>query len=141
MKLTYINSEEMNDRSTDAGTDFAGMGQRPIWTRSNVIIKYENAFGKEVVDIFNVGFKNTDEGAILDCSALTTLQFFVPASWADVNNVPFEVEDGRHLDLPKAGFGGTLRQVLERGTSIGIVTKEVQAGSHLDYLGEDFDEL
>lgn len=122
-------------------TSEKGFGVKPVWDESEVVISSTNAFSEQVVDVFRVSLKQIGNETILVASATAYLYFSVPDSWADKKLVPFAEYDGRYDDVHIAGAGGSFRDVQTRGRGIGVVDAAALQTTHLDYLGDDYDEL
>lgn len=129
--MLTLNTETLDPRDTNAGRDFAGLEVKPVWVEKNVLIAYRNACGQEIVDSFEVSAKALPEGVLVNASGLTTLQFWAPADWVTRAVVPFTEDAGQLNRLPIAGLAS--RPFI-------LDTAALQV-THLDILGDDYDEL
>jgi hypothetical protein len=103
-KMLMLKTDNLKWRSTNGSYDLAGVEAKPIWVKEDVVVAYKNVLGEELVSVFNVNLKATDEGLILTASGITTLQYFVPESWIDEKNAEIVEYDARYDNLPRAGL-------------------------------------
>jgi hypothetical protein len=102
--MLMLKTDNLKCRSTNGAYDIAGVETRPFWLIEDVIIAYKNVLDEELVSVFNVNLKATDEGLILTANGITTLQYFVPESWIDEMNAEIVEYDARYDNLPRAGL-------------------------------------
>lgn len=102
--MLMLKTENLKCRSTNGAYDIAGVEAKPLWVKEDVVIAYKNVLDEELVSVFNVNLKATDEGLILTASGITTLQYFVPESWQDENCAEIFEYDARYDNLPRAGL-------------------------------------
>jgi hypothetical protein len=97
-------TDHIKSRLTNGCSDIAGNDSQPVWSKEDVVVAYKNVFDEELVSVFNVNLKETDEGLILTASGITTLQYFVPESWKDKARAEIVEYDERFDHLPRAGL-------------------------------------
>lgn len=97
-------TDNIKHRLTNGAYDIAGTENQPIWVKEDVIVAYKNVLDEELVSVFNLNLKETDEGLILTASGITTLQYFVPESWKHEEQAEIVEYDARYDDLPRAGL-------------------------------------
>jgi hypothetical protein len=104
MKMLMLKTDNLKCRSTNGAYDIAGADALPIWIKEDVVIAYKNVLDEELVSVFNVNLKETDEGLILTASGITLLQYFAPESWVEEGNAEIVEYDARYDNLPRAGL-------------------------------------
>jgi hypothetical protein len=97
-------TDHIKSRLTNGSYDIAGNDSQPLWTKEDVVVAYKNVLDEELVSVFNLNLKETDEGLILTASGITTLQYFVPESWKDETQAEIVEYDERFDHLPRAGL-------------------------------------
>jgi hypothetical protein len=102
--MLMLKTDNLKCRSTNGCSDIAGTDAQPIWTAEDVVVAYKNAFDEQIVSVFNLNLKDTDEGYILTANGITTLQYFAPESWEDESNAEIVEYDARYDNLPRAGL-------------------------------------
>jgi hypothetical protein len=102
--MLMLKTDNLKCRSTNGCSDIVGVEAQPIWMKEDVVVAYKNVLDEEVVSVFNLNLKETDEGYILTAKGITTLQFFAPESWQDEGHAEIVEYDARYDSLPRAGL-------------------------------------